>query len=125
MMQVKQIIAEIEREALLYAKENEIELDANNILQSYAEALAIADAGGVKLNANLGGAMPKLEARIKESTRKRYLQMLTDRFAEGGMIENSALHAELIDLMDWWKPIPKNASKSFRAYRQKFCRIIC
>ena len=107
----KQIIAEIEREALLYAKENEIELDANNILQSYAEALAIADAGGVKLNANLGGAMPKLEARIKESTRKRYLQMLTDRFAEGGMIENSALHAELIDLMDWWKPIPKNASK--------------
>lgn len=114
----KQIIEELENEALSWAKGKGVQLNPQNILDSYGEALALDEAGGVKMNADLASAKPKMEARIKEATRKRYLQLLTQRFAEGGMIENSAIHAELIDLMDWWKPIPQNASKSFRAYRQ-------
>lgn len=90
----------------------------SGFMEMYAEYLALEEANGVKMNAQRTKHEGKLQEEHKQRSKQRYMKMLTDRFAEGGMISQSALHAELIDLMDWWKPIGKNASKSFKAYRQ-------
>jgi hypothetical protein len=65
-----------------------------------------------------GQFVTALDKKIAEEARKLSVQMVAQRMTEQGLLDNATVHAELIELMDWWKPIPKSAPKSYKAYRQ-------
>jgi len=88
-------------------------------LEQYAHWLTAKEDGPRLLHGSRQGEiLRELEDRLKKESKKRYQEMLGAEFEKMGMIEESALRAELITLMDWWKPIPKDAPPSFIKYRE-------
>lgn len=81
-------------------------------IKQYAKYLA------KKENTGLFNIEHELKEKIKDTGRKIYIKKLAEMVATSGVAGNTEVRAELLALMDWWKPIPKSAPKDYIAYRQ-------
>jgi len=111
----KQITEEIYKEWLEIAEAKQLDPFKNMKRQTgwkdaYAEYLAPINQQDVPV------ARDALNKRIKKESKPRYHQLLAQTMGEGGMLDEKLIRAELLDLMDWWKPI--EGDPSYIAYRQ-------
>ena len=113
----KQVEEEIQIEWMKIAKEQKIDPFKNMERQTgwkdaYAKHKSLGGGGSVPAH------LDRLKKQIKKQTRERAKQLIGERLSEGGIMDAGLIHAELLDLMDWWKPIPKDADPGYRSYRQ-------
>tara|TARA_R110002167_G_scaffold337245_2_gene544679 strand:- start:1192 stop:12246 length:11055 start_codon:yes stop_codon:yes gene_type:complete len=119
---MSEILAEFEDKAIEAEYEPNLRKNASDksLIEAYARFLAQEKQPVKLLQTPLYlKTLEQLEIRVKVESRKRYVTRLAELTATAGVAGNKQVRAELLALMDWWKPIPQDADLSYQKYRAK------